>query len=51
MGVYMPIHITELPDIELPDIPHITKFSKISSSYDAAPPKYQYLHNTSIIQK
>ena len=29
MSVYMPIHIPELPDIELPDIPPIPTFSKI----------------------
>ena len=51
MGVYMPIHIPELPDIELPDIPPIPNFSKISSSYNSTPPTYQHLHNTAIIQK
>ena len=51
IGVYMPIHITEIPDIELPDIPPIPNFSKMSSSYDSAPPTYQNLHHTAIIQK
>ena len=51
MGVYMPIHIPELPDIGLPEIPSIPNFSKMSSSYDSAPPIYQHLHHTEIIQK
>ena len=51
MGIYMPIHVTELPDIELPDIPPIPKCSKISSSYNSAPPTYQHLHHTAIIKK
>ena len=50
MGVYMPINIPELPDIELPDIPPIPTFSKMYSSYKSAPPKYQNLHHTAIIQ-
>ena len=51
MGVYMPIHITELPDIELLDIPHITNFSEMSSSYNSVLPYYHYPHHTSIIQR
>ena len=51
MGVYMPIHIAELPDIEIPHIQPIPNFSKMSSSYNSAPPTYQHLHHTAIIQK
>ena len=51
MGVYMPIHIPELPDIELPEIPPIPNFSKMSSSYDSYPPTYHHLHHSTIIQK
>ena len=51
MGVYMHIHITELPDIDLPDILPIPNFSKISSSYNSDPPAYQHLRITEIIQK
>ena len=51
MGVYMPINIPELPDIELPDIRTITNSSKMSSSYDSVPPTYQHIHHTAIIQK
>ena len=51
MGISMPIHIPELPDIELPDIPHISNFSKISIPYVSAPPTYQHLQHTTIMQK
>ena len=47
MGVYTP----ESSYNELPDIPPITNVSKISSSYDSAPPTYQHLNNTAIIKK
>ena len=32
MGVSTPIHIPQLPDIEIPDISPITNFSKMFSS-------------------
>ena len=38
MGVYMPNNTSELPNVELLYIPPIKKISKISSSYDSAPP-------------
>ena len=51
MGVYMPIDIPELHVIKLPYIPPIPIFSKIYGSYDSAPPTYQNLPHTIIIQK
>ena len=51
VGVYMPLHIPELPDIELPDTPIIPNFYEMYSYYDSAPPTYQHLHHNAIIQK
>ena len=51
MVVSMPIHIQEVPDIELPDIPPDTNLSKISGSNDSAPLTYQHLNHILIIQK
>ena len=51
MGVSVPNNIPEIPDIEIPDIPPISNFSKMSSSYNSAPPIYQHLHHTAIIQE
>ena len=51
MGVYMPIHIPELPDIELPDTPIIPNFYEMYRYYDSAPPTYQHLHHNAIMKK
>ena len=51
IGIYMPIHIPELPDIEIPDITPITNFSKMYIFNYLAPPAYQQLHHTAIIKK
>ena len=51
MGVSLTIHIPELPDIELPDIPPIQNFFKISSSHNLSTPTYKNLHHTAIIEK
>ena len=51
IGVSMPIHIPNVPDIKLHDIKSITNFYKMSGYIDSAPPTYNHLHHTSIIQK
>ena len=50
MGVYVHLHIPEVPDIKVPDIPPVTNFSETLGYKDSSPPTYQHLHHNSIIQ-
>ena len=50
MGVYIPIHSPDVPDIKLPVIPTLTKFSKISVYNYSAPPTYKDLRHMAMIQ-
>ena len=49
MGVSVPLCITEVPAIKVPDIPPVTNFSKMLVYKDSDPPTYQHLHHISII--
>ena len=50
MGVYVHLHIPEVPDIKVPNIPPVINFSKTLGYKELSPPTYQHLHINSIIQ-
>ena len=50
MDVSMTLHIPELLDIKVPDIPPVTNFYKMLGYKDSTPPTYRHLHYNSIIQ-
>ena len=50
MGVYVHLHIPEVPDIKVPDIPPVTNFSETLGYKDSYPPTYQHHHHNSIIR-
>ena len=50
MDVSVSLHITEVPEIKVPDIPPVTNFYKTLGYKDSTPPTYRHLHYNSIIQ-